>query len=233
MGIETEFGITCTHDGAQAVAPDDIARQLFRPIVDRFRSSNIYTLNGGRLYLDVGSHPEYATPECDSLNQLLIYDRAGEVTLNRLADQAEHALADQHIEGTVHLMKNNTDSLGNSYGCHENYLVGRAILLKKLGQEFIPFLITRQLICGAGHIARPHSRLTNGDTTPVYQLSQRADHVWEGVSSATTRSRPIINTRDEPYADSEMYRRLHVIVGDSSMSETTAALKIGSALLVL
>lgn len=233
MGIETEFGITCTHDGAQAVAPDDIARQLFRPIVDRFRSSNIYTLNGGRLYLDVGSHPEYATPECDSLDQLLIYDRAGEVTLNRLADQAEHALADQHIEGVVHLMKNNTDSLGNSYGCHENYLVGRAILLKKLGQEFIPFLITRQLICGAGHIARPHSRFSDGDTTPVYQLSQRADHVREGVSSATTRSRPIINTRDEPHADSEMYRRLHVIVGDSSISETTAALKIGSALLVL
>ncbi len=130
-------------------------------------------------------------------------------------------------------MKNNTDSLGNSYGCHENYLVGRAILLKKLGQEFIPFLITRQLICGAGHIARPHSRFSDGYTTPGYQLSQRADHVWEGVSSATTRSRPIINTRDEPHADSEMYRRLHVIVGDSSMSETTAALKIGSALLVL
>ncbi|MEJ4112526.1 Pup--protein ligase [Corynebacterium kroppenstedtii] len=233
MGIETEFGITCTHDGIQSVAPDDIARQLFHPIIERFRSSNIYTHNGGRLYLDVGSHPEYATPECDNLSQLLIYDRAGEATLNRLADQAEQVLVEQHIDGSIHLFKNNTDSLGNSYGCHENYLVGRQMPLQQLGQEFIPFLITRQLICGAGHIVGPQSRGAHNDSGPSYQLSQRANHVWEGVSSATTRSRPIINTRDEPHADSELYRRLHVIVGDTSMSETTAALKVGSALLVL
>ena len=114
------------------------------------------------------------------------------------------------------------DSRGNSYGAHENYLISRELALKSFGQQLLPFLITRQLICGAGKIA--------GDK---FVISQRADQVWEGVSSATTRTRPIINTRDEPHGDSHRFRRMHVIVGDSNMSEPTFALKVGSMLLVI
>jgi proteasome accessory factor A len=139
---------------------------------------------------------------------------------------AEKRLHDEGIAGDIYLFKNNTDSAGNSYGCHENYLVGRHGEFSRLADVLIPFLVTRQLICGAGKVLQ----------TPrgaVYCVSQRAEHIWEGVSSATTRSRPIINTRDEPHADAERYRRLHVIVGDSNMSETTTMLKVGSADLVL
>lgn len=206
MGIETEYGITCTADGGGArLGAEDIARYLFRPVVERHNSSNVFMPNASRLYLDVGSHPEIATAECDSLSQLIAYDRAGDRIVDELARTAEASLADEGIGGQVYLLKNNVDSAGNSYGCHENYLIGRQVVLKTLGLQLLPFLITRQLICGAGSIHQGR-----------YRLSQRADHVWEGVSSATTRSRPIINTRDEPHADSTLYRRLHVIVGDST-----------------
>src|SRR5262249_24678319 len=130
------------------------------------------------------------------------------------------------IAGDIYLFKNNTDSAGNSYGCHENYLVGRHGEFGRLADILIPFLVTRQIICGAGKVLQ----------TPrgaVYCVSQRAEHIWEGVSSATTRSRPIIHTRDEPHADAERFRRLHVIVGDSNMSETTMLLKVGATDLVL
>ncbi|WP_273351853.1 Pup--protein ligase [Corynebacterium resistens] len=233
MGVETEYGITNVMDSARRLGPDEISRQLFAPIVEEYRSSNIYTSNGSRLYLDVGAHPEIATAECDSLHQLLAYDRAGDVTVQKLAKQAEETLAERGVGGRVYLLKNNTDSMGNSYGCHENYLVSRDIPLKALGAQLLPFLVTRQLICGAGKISIPTTGAPNENFPAGYTMSQRADHVWEGVSSATTRSRPIINTRDEPHADSSKYRRLHVIVGDSNMSEVTTALKIGTTLLVL
>ncbi|APB15025.1 Pup--protein ligase [Corynebacterium pseudotuberculosis] len=222
-GIETEYGITCVSEGgSRRLNADEIARYMFRPVVERWSSSNVFVPNGSRLYLDVGSHPEYASAECDSLTQLVAYDRAGDAIVDELAITAEKNLAAEGIGGDVYLFKNNLDSFGNSYGCHENYLVGRDVVLKTLGKQLLPFLITRQLICGSGSIQ-------NGE----FHISQRADHVWEGVSSATTRSRPIINTRDEPHADSHRFRRLHVIVGDSSMSEVTCALKIGSTQLVL
>jgi proteasome accessory factor A len=190
------------------------------------RSSNVFLRNGARLYLDVGSHPEYATPECDSLTSLVTHDKAGERILEGLLIDAEKRLNDEGIAGDIYLFKNNTDSAGNSYGCHENFLVARHGEFSKMADVLIPFLVTRQLICGAGKVLQ----------TPrgaVYCLSQRAEHIWEGVSSATTRSRPIINTRDEPHADAERYRRLHVIVGDSNMNECTTLLKVGSADLVL
>ncbi len=226
MGIETEFGITCTMDGHRRLGPDEVARYLFRRVVAWGRSSNVFLPNGSRLYLDVGSHPEYATAECDSVRQLVTHDRAGERILEDLMIDAEQRLAEEGIGGDIYLFKNNTDSAGNSYGCHENYLVTRTGEFGRVSDVLLPFLVTRQLICGAGKV------LTVGSDSK-YCLSQRADHVWEGVSSATTRSRPIINTRDEPHADAEKYRRLHVIVGDSNMSETTTMLKVGSALLVL
>jgi proteasome accessory factor A len=218
--------VTCTFRGQRRLSPDEVARYLFRRVVSWGRSSNVFLRNGARLYLDVGSHPEYATPECDSVTDLVVHDRAGERILEGLLLDAERRLRDEGIAGDIYLFKNNTDSAGNSYGCHENYLVGRHGEFGRLADVLIPFLVTRQLLCGAGKVLQ----------TPrgaVYCLSQRAEHIWEGVSSATTRSRPIINTRDEPHADAERYRRLHVIVGDSNMSEVTTLLKVGSADIVL
>jgi proteasome accessory factor A len=226
FGIETEFGVTCTFHGQRRLSPDEVARYLFRRVVSWGRSSNVFLRNGSRLYLDVGSHPEYATAECDDLIQLVTHDKAGERILEDLLVDAERRLADEGIGGDIFLFKNNTDSAGNSYGCHENYLVTRAGEFSRIADVLLPFLVTRQVICGAGKVLQ----------TPrgaVYCLSQRAEHIWEGVSSATTRSRPIINTRDEPHADAERYRRLHVIVGDSNMAEPTTLLKVGSANLVL
>jgi len=226
FGIETEFGVTCTFHGQRRLSPDEVARYLFRRVVSWGRSSNVFLRNGSRLYLDVGSHPEYATAECDDLIQLVTHDKAGERILEDLLVDAERRLADEGIGGDIFLFKNNTDSAGNSYGCHENFLVGRAGEFSRIADVLLPFLVTRQLICGAGKVLQ----------TPrgaVYCLSQRAEHIWEGVSSATTRSRPIINTRDEPHADAERYRRLHVIVGDSNMSEVSTLLKVGTANLVL
>jgi proteasome accessory factor A len=226
FGIENEYGVTCTFHGQRRLSPDEVARYLFRRVVSWGRSSNVFLRNGARLYLDVGSHPEYATPECDSLTSLVAHDKAGERILEGLVVDAEKRLHDEGIAGDIYLFKNNTDSAGNSYGCHENFLVGRHGEFSRLADVLIPFLVTRQLICGAGKVLQ----------TPrgaVYCISQRAEHIWEGVSSATTRSRPIINTRDEPHADAERYRRLHVIVGDSNMNESTTMLKVGAADLVL
>jgi proteasome accessory factor A len=226
FGIENEYGVTCTFHGQRRLSPDEVARYLFRRVVSWGRSSNVFLRNGARLYLDVGSHPEYATPECDSLASLVAHDKAGERILEGLVVDAEKRLHDEGIAGDIYLFKNNTDSAGNSYGCHENFLVGRHGEFSRLADVLIPFLVTRQLICGAGKVLQ----------TPrgaVYCISQRAEHIWEGVSSATTRSRPIINTRDEPHADAERYRRLHVIVGDSNMNESTTMLKVGAADLVL
>ncbi len=226
FGLETEYGVTCTFHGQRRLSPDEVARYLFRRVVSWGRSSNVFLRNGARLYLDVGSHPEYATPECDSVADLVVHDRAGERILEGLLVDAERRLHDEGIAGDIYLFKNNTDSAGNSYGCHENYLVSRHGEFGRLADILIPFLVTRQLICGAGKVLQ----------TPrgaVYCLSQRAEHIWEGVSSATTRSRPIINTRDEPHADAERYRRLHVIVGDSNMNEVTTLLKVGTADIVL
>src|SRR5881396_200891 len=226
FGLENEYGVTCTFRGQRRLSPDEVARYLFRRVVSWGRSSNVFLRNGARLYLDVGSHPEYATPECDSVPDLVVHDRAGERILEGLLVDAEKRLHDEGIAGEIYLFKNNTDSAGNSYGCHENYLVSRHGEFGRLADVLIPFLVTRQLICGAGKVLQ----------TPrgaVYCLSQRAEHIWEGVSSATTRSRPIINTRDEPHADAERFRRLHVIVGDSNMSEFTSFLKVGVTDLVV
>jgi len=226
FGIETEYGVTCTVDGQRRLSPDEVARYLFRRVVSWGRSSNVFLENGSRLYLDVGSHPEYATPECDSPLQVTTHDRAGERIVEALVRSAEERLAEEGIDGRISLFKNNTDSAGNSYGCHENYLVARVGEFQRLAEALIPFLVTRQVFAGAGKVLQ----------TPrgtIFALAQRAEHIWEGVSSATTRSRPIINTRDEPHADAERFRRLHVIVGDSNMSEYTTWLKVATCDLVL
>ena len=226
-GIENEYGITCTVDGTRRLSPDEVARYLFRKVVSWGRSSNVFLVNGARLYLDVGSHPEYATPECDSVHQVVTHDKAGERTLELLVASAEERLREEGIDGDIYLFKNNTDSANNSYGCHENYLTTRRDEQAEYDEVLIPFLVTRQIWAGAGKI---HQNL---DGEAGFSISQRAAHIWEGVSSATTRSRPIINSRDEPHADAERFRRLHVIVGDSNMSEYASFLKIGTCGLLL
>ena len=226
FGIENEYGVTCALRGQRRLSPDEVARYLFRRVVSWGRSSNVFLENGARLYLDVGSHPEYATPECDSIEDLVAHDKAGERILEGLAESAEARLRDEGIRGVVYLFKNNTDSAGNSYGCHENYLTARRDDFVHYAQVLIPFLVTRQIYAGAGKVLQTARGA-------VFCLSQRAEHIWEGVSSATTRSRPIINTRDEPHADAERFRRLHVIVGDSNMSEYATFLKVGATSIML
>ena len=226
FGLENEYGVTCTFRGQRRLSPDEVARYLFRRVVSWGRSSNVFLENGARLYLDVGSHPEYATPECDDLRELVAHDKAGERILEVLVENAERRLADEGIAGQVYLFKNNTDSAGNSYGCHENYLVSRYGEFGKLAEVMIPFFVTRQIYTGAGKVLQTARGA-------LYCISQRAEHIWEGVSSATTRSRPIINTRDEPHADAEKFRRLHVIVGDSNMSEYSTWLKMATTAVLL
>ncbi len=225
-GLENEYGVTCTLRGQRRLSPDEVARYLFRRVVSWGRSSNVFLANGARLYLDVGSHPEYATPECDSIRELVVHDKAGERILEQLLTGAEARLHEEGIRGVIYLFKNNTDSAGNSYGCHENYLTRRRDDLGSYSEHLIPFLVSRQIYAGAGKVLQTARGA-------MYCISQRAEHIWEGVSSATTRSRPIINTRDEPHADAEKYRRLHVIVGDSNMSEYTSFLKVGAVAILL
>ncbi len=226
FGLENEYGVTCTLRGQRRLSPDEVARYLFRRVVSWGRSSNVFLANGARLYLDVGSHPEYATPECDSIYDLVVHDKAGERILEQLLGSAELRLREEGIRGVIYLFKNNTDSAGNSYGCHENYLTSRRDDLAYYAEVLIPFFVSRQIYAGAGKVLQT----ARG---PIYCIAQRAEHIWEGVSSATTRSRPIINTRDEPHADAERYRRLHVIVGDSNMSEYTTFLKVGATSIML
>ena len=225
-GIENEYGVTCTLRGQRRLSPDEVARYLFRRVVSWGRSSNVFLENGARLYLDVGSHPEYATPECDILYDVVRHDKAGERILEGLVQSAENRLEEEGIRGQIYLFKNNTDSAGNSYGCHENYLVGRQGDFQRIIDTLIPFFVTRQIFAGAG-------KLLQTARGTVYCLAQRAEHIWEGISSATTRSRPIINTRDEPHADAERYRRLHVIAGDSNMSEYVTYVKVGTTAALL
>jgi proteasome accessory factor A len=224
FGVETEYGLTCTFGGQRRLSPEEVARYLFRRVVSWGRGSNAFLRNGGRLHLAVGSHPEYATPECDNLVDLVAHDKAGERILEGLLADAGRRLHEEGIAGDLYLFKNNTDSAGNCYGCHENYLVDRHQDFGRLTNMLTPFLVTRQIICGAGKVLQ----LPRGAT---YCLSQRAAHIWDVVSPATARS--VIDAGDEPYADAERFRRLRVTVGDSNMSEITMLLKVGATDLVL
>ncbi|MCT1789788.1 Pup--protein ligase [Dermabacter hominis] len=226
-GLETEFGLLAvTADGRQALEPEAAARELFRPVVAWGRSSNVFLTNAGRLYLDVGSHPEYATAECDDPWDIVAQERAGERELHALVHEANARLKSDGRDARIHLFKNNADSQGNSFGSHENYLVERKGEFTRLPALLLPFLITRQIVTGAGGVLE-------GEGGPVFGFSLRADHMWETVSSATTRARPIINTRDEPHGDPSRYRRLHVISGDSTMSEVSTWLRFAMTFAVL
>ena len=244
VGIETEFGLSYVPKGLGRLSNEEAAAALFKPVLDEWRSTNVFLPNGGRLYLDVGSHPEYASAECASIEELLAQERAGELLLARLARQAQQRLRTEGahgtpLEGSFYLLKNNVDSAGNSYGSHENYLISRKLAFPTLIEQLVPFLVTRQILVGAGK-THPKGGPVSGSTDPAsatgvpsVSFSQRADHIWEAASTSTSRVRPLINTRDEPHADASKYRRMHVINGDSNMAEPTVLLKIVSTDLVL
>ena len=235
IGVETEYGITCapTTDGPPPMDADHAARELFDPVVQRSRSSNVFTRGGARLYLDVGSHPEFATAECDRLEDVLAQDRAGELVMADLVEQANAHLAASGVPGRIHLLKNNRDAEGNGFGCHENYLVRRRGDFWNDARTLVPHLVTRQILVGAGHITAGGDARPAADGLRGYVFSQRADQMWDAVSSATTRARPLINTRDEPHADAERYRRMHVIVGDSNIAQGSTLLKVAAMDLLL
>jgi proteasome accessory factor A len=187
--------------------------------------SDLVLSNGARYYND-HAHPEYATPECKSLRDIIAQDKAGERIIAECVRRRN-----LHASGSlVKVYKNNTDFVGHSYGCHDNYLMSRDIPFDLVIRGLAPFLVTRQIVAGAGKVG-----IENEDNAPagVYQISQRADFFSVLVSIDTMNRRPIINTRDEPHADSDKYRRLHVIIGDANMSEISGALKIGTTSLVL
>ena len=152
FGIETEYGVTCTFKGQRRLSPDEVARYLFRRVVSWGRSSNVFLRNGSRLYLDVGSHPEYATAECVRLVDVLAQDRAGDRMLVSLARRAEQTLADEGTPAEVRVFKNNVDGHGNSWGTHENHQLPRSLDLPALAVALSGFLIARPLLCGAGRL---------------------------------------------------------------------------------
>ena len=179
---------------------------------------NTVLTNGARYYVD-HAHPEYSTPECTNALELVVADKAGERILAR-SMRAAKRLLDPGQEIVVY--KNNSDGKGNSYGTHENYLVDRALPFASLVRHLLPWFVTRQVFTGAGKIGSE-----NGAAAVDFQISQRADFFEEEVGLETTLKRPIVNTRDEPHADPQLYRRLHVIVGDANLCEVATFLKVG------
>ncbi|GAA4633661.1 depupylase/deamidase Dop [Actinoallomurus vinaceus] len=261
MGIETEYGISVPgQPGANAMVTSsqvvnaylaasaakarrarwdfeeenplrdargfDLAREVADPsqLTDEdLGLANVILTNGARLYVD-HAHPEYSTPECTNPRDAVIWDKAGERVM---ADAAARAA---RVPGThpIQLYKNNTDNKGASYGCHENYLMRRETPFSDIVRHLTPFFVTRQVVCGAGRVGIGVDGRGDG-----FQISQRADFFEVEVGLETTLKRPIINTRDEPHADPEKYRRLHVIIGDANMSEVSTYLKLGTTGLVL
>ena len=226
FGLENEYGVTCTLRGQRRLSPDEVARYLFRrvvslgPLQQRLPGERRPPLPRRR------QPPRVRHPRVRLDLRPRGHDKAGERILESLLASAEQRLREEGIRGVIYLFKNNTDSAGNSYGCHENYLTSRRDDFGHYAEVLIPFFVSRQIYAGAGKVLQTARGA-------MYCISQRAEHIWEGVSSATTRSRPIINTRDEPHADAERYRRLHVIVGDSNMSEYATFLKVGATSILL
>jgi proteasome accessory factor A len=199
------------YDPAEALADEDLGL------------ANVILTNGARLYVD-HAHPEYSTPEVTNPRDLVCWDKAGE----RVMAEAARRAATIPSAGNIHLYKNNTDNKGASYGAHENYLMRRQTPFADIVTHLTPFFVTRQIVCGAGRVG-----IGQDGSQPGFQLSQRADFFEVEVGLETTLKRPIINTRDEPHADADKYRRLHVIIGDANLSEISTYLKVGTTSLVL
>jgi proteasome accessory factor PafA2 len=257
MGIETEYGISApgtpdfnpvlsssllinTYAGSlrrirwdyEQESPLRDARgfepvQMREPGEEDLGLANVILPNGARYYVD-HAHPEYSTPECSTARDLVVHDKAGERILERSLQEVQQILPPGQ---RLNIYKNNSDGKGNSYGTHENYLVDRQIPFARIVRDLTPFFVSRQIFTGAGKVGRegPHGE----GATVHYQLTQRADFFEAEVGLETTLKRPIINTRDEPHADPEKYRRLHCIIGDANMSEIATFLKVGTTALVL
>src|SRR5947207_3811868 len=210
-----------THESAHLAVENN------RPISFEEIKSDLVLSNAARFYTD-HAHPEYSTPECTTLRQIVAQEKAGERILAECARRRNHKLPPGY---EVRLYKNNTDFAGHSYGCHDNYLMSRDIAWDRIVAGILPFLVTRQIFAGAGKMG---IEAESGSGEPgVYQISQRADFFSVLVSIDTMNHRPLINTRDEPHVDASRYRRFHVILGDSNMSEWATAMKIGTTSLVL
>src|SRR5436190_8089465 len=257
MGIETEYGISApgasefnpvlsssllinTYAGSLRRIRWDYEQESplrdargFEPVQAREGAeedlglANVILSNGARYYVD-HAHPEYSTPECAGPRELVVHDKAGERILERSLAEVQTILPPGQ---RLAIYKNNTDGKGNSYGCHENYLVDRATPFARIVRDLTPFFVTRQVFTGAGKVGTEGVR--SQERTVGYQLSQRADFFEAEVGLETTLKRPIINTRDEPHADPEKYRRLHCIIGDANMSEVATFLKVGATSIVL
>lgn len=200
-----------------------VQRDRKREIPFQELKSDLIIYNGARFYND-HTHPEFSTGECLGLFELVAQDKAGERVVDICA-RRRTAMLDR---GTVRMYKNNTDFEGHSYGCHENYLMDRAVPFERILAGLLPFFATRQIYCGAGKVG-----VEREDRAAIYQLSQRAEFFEVIASVDTMHKRPVVNTRDEPHADAARYRRLHVIVGDANMSEYATALKVGTTALVI
>jgi proteasome accessory factor PafA2 len=199
------------YDPAEALADEDVGL------------ANVILTNGARLYVD-HAHPEYSTPEVTNPRDAVLWDKAGE----RVMAEAARRAATVPTMGPINLYKNNTDNKGASYGAHENYLMARTTPFADIVTYLTPFFVTRQIVCGAGRVG-----IGQDGSTAGFQVSQRADFFEVEVGLETTLKRPIINTRDEPHADADKYRRLHVIIGDANLSEISTLLKLGTTSLIL
>jgi Pup amidohydrolase len=185
--------------------------------------ANVILTNGARLYVD-HAHPEYSTPECTNPRDIVKWDKAGE----QVALDATRFAAGIPGAAPILLYKNNTDNKGASYGSHENYLMRRSTPFSEIVKNLTPFFVSRQVVCGAGRVGIGQDGREHG-----FQVTQRADYFEVEVGLETTLKRPIINTRDEPHADPDKYRRLHVIIGDANLAEISTYLKVGTTSLVL
>ena len=224
FGLRNEYSVVFSAGGQRQLSPEEAGRRLFGPVASGGQATDVLLRNGGRLNLETASRPGYATPECGSVPDLVVRDKAGERILEGLLEDAGQRLREEGDVGGISVLKASAGPAGRPYGCQEDYLVARRGEFGRLADILIPFLATRQLICGAGKVAQ----------TPrgaVYCLSRPAGPTGNGPSSVATRSRPLINTRDEPRAAG--LRRLRVTVSDPAMSETTTLLRAGATDLVL
>ena len=230
LGLETEYAIVAAHarrvrEGSPPpLTPAEALTELFKGTRSAHRARNRYLPNGGRLYVDLGHHPEYATAECTRVADAVAQDRAGELLLREMAGQANERLRAFGIR--LHILKNNVDRTGATFGCHENYQVERRVV-EDIDPGLVAFLATRPVLTGGGAVARGR------DGQWGYRLSARAPLIHLVVSPDPTRERPLIVTREEPLADADRYARLQVTYGDSNVADTTTALKLGLTAAVL
>ena len=257
-GLETEFGVLCAPAGPSGAAKEDLpdveraAALIFRHRPAGYRSTNLFLPNGGRLYLDIGAHPEYATAECVSVRDLVAQDQAGRKILASMAEHAAAGLAQMGTSARFHILANNTDSAGHTYGCHESYSVPRHLLDDTPGTESVDvgrgevtmavltsFFATRPVLVGSGMPLEPGAAGSgtdargSGDEDAFWGLSPRAPHLKALTSADTTGQRALVNTRDEPHADATRLRRLHVTCADTTMAEPTTGLRSAVTLLLL